>query len=287
MLFRSYRQLVLFPVQAMANLYDMYYAQAMNHHLTRTGSPEANKWAEQVQKCFRRDSLLCAAYNHEIAGGKWNGMMIQKHIGYRSWNDNFPHEMLPATTTVPDATADGGFTFLHSPGYVSMEAAHFFRAEASQGTAWSIYPDYGRTLSAVALVPYTQPVGDAALTYRFTLPEDIQQVKVHLVVKSTLDFLNVGGHQCRVSLDGGQPQTVNFNKTLLDQQPYMYSEYYPTVARRVIEKIVELPVDNHGTHELTLRPQHPGIVFEKVVVDFGGYKPSYLFMDESPYQHVE
>ena len=30
-----YRQLVLFPVQAMANLYDMYYAQAMNHYLAK------------------------------------------------------------------------------------------------------------------------------------------------------------------------------------------------------------------------------------------------------------
>ncbi len=27
----------------------------------------------------------------------------------------------------------------------------------------------------------------------------------------------------------------------------------------------------------------PGIVFEKIIVDFGGYEPSYLFMDETPY----
>ena len=109
---------------------------------------------------------------------------------------------------------------------------------------------------------------------------------MHVIVKSTLDFLNVGGHECLVSLDGGQPETVNFNKTLVDRQPYMYSVYYPTVARRVIEKEVELPVQtsNLNVHELTLRPQHPGIVFEKVVVDFGGYKPSYLFMNESDYQ---
>ena len=278
-----YRQLILFPVQAMANLYDMYYAQAMNHRLAKAGSPDANAWAEQVNRCFRRDSLLCAAYNHDIAGGKWNGMMIQKHIGYRSWNDNFPHEMLPATTAVPVEPSGGGYSFTHSPGYVAMEAEHYYRAEAPQGTQWSVYPYYGRTRSAVALTPYTQPVGDASLTYRFTLPEGTRNVKLHVIVKSTLDFLNVGGHECRVSIDGQQPQTINFNKTLLDQQPYMYSEYYPTVARRVIEKVVELPVSTDGIHELTLHPQHPGIVFEKLVVDFGGYKPSYLFMDESDY----
>jgi len=277
-----YRQLVLFPVQAMANLYDMYYAQAMNQRLAKAGSPDANGWAEQVAQCFRRDSLLCAAYNHDIANGKWNGMMIQKHIGYRSWNDNFPHEMLPKTATIP-AGSPAGYTFQPSNGYVSMEAEHYYRAQASEGTQWSVYPYYGRTRSAVALTPYTQPVGDASLTYRFALPEGTRTVKVRIIVKSTLDFLNVGGHECTVSIDGGQPETVNFNKTLLDKQPYMYSVFYPTVARRVIEKEVTLPVSKDGTHELTLRPQHPGIVFEKLVVDFGGYKPSYLFMDESDY----
>ena len=268
----------------MANLYDMYYAQAMNHRLAKAGSPDANVWAEQVARCFRRDSLLCASYNHDIAAGKWNGMMIQKHIGYRSWNDNFRHEILPATTAVPATSHDGGHTFSPSDGYVSMEAEHFYRAVASQGTEWSVYPYYGRTRSAVALTPYTQPVGDASLTYRFTLPQGTSKVKVHVIVKSTLDFLNVGGHECLVCIDGGETATINFNKTLLDQAPYMYSEYYPTVARRVIEKVVELPVGSGEAHELTLCPRHPGIVFEKLVVDFGGYKPSYLFMNESDYQ---
>ena len=101
-------------------------------------------------------------------------------------------------------------------------------------------------------------------------------------MKSTLDFLNVGGHEYTVSLDGSEPQVVNFNKTLVDRQPYMYSEYYPAVARRIVEKVVTLPVGTAAeAHELTIHPRHPGIVFEKIVVDFGGYKPSYLFMDES------
>ena len=277
-----YRQLILFPVQAMANLYDMYYAQAMNHHLAKAGSPDANEWADEVERCFKRDSLLCASYNRDIAGGKWNGMMIQKHIGYTSWDDNFRADKLPATTAVP-AGSPAGYTFTASNGYVAMEAEHYYRAEASKETQWSVYPYYGRTRSAVALTPYTQPVGDASLTYRFSLPEGTQKVKVRVIVKSTLDFLNVGGHECVVSIDGGKSETINFNKTLLDKQPYMYSVFYPTVARRIIEKEVELPVCNGNLHELTLRPQHPGLVFEKIVVDFGGYKPSYLFMDESNY----
>ena len=279
----AYRQSVLFPVQAMANLYDMYYAQAMNQHLASAFLPDANLWAQRVKDCFRRDSLLCHDYNKVMAGGKWDGMMTQKHIGYRSWNDDFPKDMLPRTTTVPVDSSTGGYTFTAVHGYVAMEAEHFYSSKAADGTEWSIYPDYGRTRSAVALTPYTQPVDGASLTYRFALPANAPaEVKVHVVVKSTLDFLNVGGHEYTVSLDGSEPQVVNFNKTLVDRQPYMYSEYYPAVARRIVEKTVTLPVSKKDVHELTIVPRHPGIVFEKIVVDYGGYQSQYLFGEESP-----
>ena len=278
----AYRQAILFPVQAMANLYDMYYAQVMNKVLAEAGNPDANLWADKVEECFKRDAQLCNYYNKVMANGKWDGMMTQKHIGYSSWNDDFPHEMLPATKRI-EKGATGGYVFVPSNGFVAMEAEHYYNAKASEGTQWSVYPDYGRTRSAVALTPYTQPVDGASLTYRFTLPAHAPaKVKVHVIVKSTLDFLNVGGHEYAVSLDDAEPQVVNFNKTLVDRQPYMYSEFYPAVARRVVEKVAELPVGHADIHELTLTPRHPGIVFEKVVVDFGGYQPQYLFGEESP-----
>ena len=278
----AYRQVLLFPVQAMANLYDMYYSQAMNQYTAKAGLPDANQWAEKVEKCFKRDAQLCQYYNKVMANGKWNGMMIQKHIGYTNWNDNFRQDMLPRTQRI-EAASQGGYTFeTPTNGYVAMEAEHYYSASASEGTQWSVYPDYGRTRSAVALTPYTKPVGQASLTYRFALPKEVQgKVKVHVVVKSTLDFLNVGGYEYTVSLDGSEAQTVNFNKTLVDRQPYMYSEFYPTIARRVVEKVVELPVGSADIHELTICPKHPGIVFEKVVVDFGGYQNQYLFGEET------
>lgn len=278
----AYRQSVLFPVQAMANLYDMYYAQAMNRVLADAGNPDCNEWADCVERCFHRDAQLCHEYNKVMVNGKWDGMMTQKHIGYTSWNDDFPADQMPEVRRINDVQ-QGGYVFAPSQGYIAMEAEHFYCATSSAATQWSVYPDYGRTRSAVALTPYTEDVDGASLTYRFTLPvHTAGKVKIHVIVKSTLDFLNVGGHEYTVSLDGSEPQTVNFNKTLLDRQPYMYSEYYPAVARRVVEKVVELPVADAPFHELTLTPCHPGIVFEKLVVDFDGYQSQYLFGEESP-----
>ena len=104
------------------------------------------------------------------------------------------------------------------------------------------------------------------------------------MTKSTLDFLNKGGLTYTVTIDGEAKETVNFNSNLNENPENVYTIYYPTVARRVVEKTVELPLGNAGgkAHTLTFTPNDPGIVLEKIVIDFGGYTPQYLFGEESP-----
>ena len=284
----AYQQLILFPVQAMSNLYQMYYAVAMNRYLAQKNLPEANEWAQRAREAFRRDSLLCASYNHDIAGGKWNGMMIQKHIGYRSWNDDFPADRLPEIKTVPDGSPVGNYTFTLNNGFVAMEAEHYYDATPAKNAQWTVLPFVGRTLSGMTLMPYTEPVNGASLSYRFVVsPECVATqsqttVKVHVVVKSTLDYLNKGGLTYSVVLDGSEPQVVNFNHNLNEAKENIYSIFYPTVARRVVESVVTLPFDvSKKEHTLTLSPNDPAIVFEKIVVDAGGYQPEFLFGEES------
>ena len=266
-----YRQLVLFPVQAMANLYDMYFAQAMNHSLAKAGNKEADRWAQEVRDCFKRDSVLCAEYNNNIANGKWNGMMIQKHIGYKTWNDDFgPVDVCPETLAVMDKP-QGHVAQKPLPMRIVIDAQQYASAKAVDGTEWTIYPDYGRASSAVALTPYTQlNVTGAELNYTFRLPADAaDEVTIHVITKSTLDFLNVGGHEYGVSVDGSEPEVVNMNKTLVDRQPYQYSVFYPTVASRIIDKAVKVKVRKtaDGMHTLTITPRHAGIVFEQYVIE--------------------
>ncbi len=279
----AYQQIILFPVQAMANLHQMYYAQAMNQYLFKKNDPDANLWADRVADAFRRDSILCASYNKDIAGGKWNGMMTQKHIGYRSWNDNFPRDMMPRTSRIENPTL-GGYTFTMNDGYVAMEAEHYYEAKAPANTQWTVIPDMGRTRSAMSLMPYTESVAGASLTYRWK--GDVKDaVNVHVITKSTLDYLNKGGMTFTVSIDGGEPQTVNFNGNLNEKPENIYSIYYPTVAGRVVDsQLKAVPVNaSLSEHTITICPNDPAIVFEKVVIDAGGYKRSYLFMDESDY----
>jgi hypothetical protein len=279
----AYRELILFPIQAMGNVYAMYYAQAMNQKLAKEGNPDANKWAARVKECFKRDSLLCAEYNNDIAGGKWAGMMTQKHIGYTSWNDNFPADRLPAVKYVEEK--EGRNVFVGENGCVVIEAEHYYAQQEAQQAKWTVIPGMGRTLSGMTLMPYTQPVNGASLSYRFQLGENVPEtksVKVRIVVKSTLDYLNKGGLTYTVRLDEGEAKTVNFNANLNEDPKNIYSVYYPTVAKRVVESVIELPLNTpNGNHTLTISPNDPAIVFEKIVIDAGGYRPSYLFGKES------
>ena len=285
----AYKQLILFPVQAMANLYEMYYAQAMNHKLYKENNPQVNFWADKVVQTFKFDSLLCDDYNNVMSGGKWKNMMAQKHIGYTSWNDNFRANIMPEVFRIENPERQkGGYVFTGKYGVVSMEAEHYFEANPSASADWQVIPYLGRTLSGVALMPYTEGVEGASLTYKMALPENVSEVNVHVVVKSTLAFHDAKGHEYSVGFYGGKETVVNFNADLNEESENVYSVFYPTVARRVVEKTVKLtvPPSTDGMQLLTLKPLDPGIVFEKIVVDCGGYQKSYLFMDESPCKRV-
>lgn len=285
----AYQQLIRYPVQAMANLYEMYYAQAMNHKLYKENNPQANAWADKVEAAFRRDKELSHQYNKVMAGGKWDGMMIQKKIGYTSWNDNFPEDTLPEIHRIADPEkAVGGYLFTGKDDVVVIEAEHYFEAIDATEAKWTVIPHMGRTLSGMAVMPYSKPIDGASLSYKMQIPKDVTEVTVHVVVKSTLAFHDDKGHEYTVGFEGGEEKTINFNADLNEKPENIYTTFYPTVARRVVRKEAKLPLPTtaNGVQTLIVKPLDPGIVFQKIVVDFGGYQDTYLFMDESPNQRI-
>ena len=277
----AYSQLILFPVQALSNIYEMYYSQAMNHKLYKEGNPEANVWADRVEAAFKRDSELCQSYNKDISGGKWDGMMIQKHIGYVTWNDDFPADRMPAVYRI-DNCEDGGFIFTSSGNVVVMDAEHYFAKQDSDEAKWTVIPFMGRTRSGISLQPYNASVEGNSLSYKFEVPAGIEKVTVHIITASTLAFQRSEGHRYVVGLEGGTSQEVNFNGELNEEPQNVYRIMYPTVASRVIEKTVNLESVKEGLNTLEFKSLDPGVVLEKIIVDFGGYEPSFLYMKESP-----
>lgn len=278
----AYTQLILFPVQALSNLYQMYHAHAMNKKLYSEGNPEANMWADRVEETFKRDAALCKAYNKDLLGGKWDGMMIQKHIGYTIWNDNFPADIMPPVSRIDNANEQQGlYTFQPSDGYVAMDAEHYYSLQHPADARWTVIPHLGRTRSGISVQPYTADPEGASITYRFHVPEGCSKADVHIITASTLAFKRKEGHRYTVSLGGQEATEVNFNANLNEDPENIYSIMYPTVARRAIEKVVSFSTNGSGMTSLTIKPLDPGVVLQKIVVDFGGYQPSYLFGNES------
>ena len=81
----AYMQLVWFPIQAAANLNELYVTAAKNRLYAQQGRASTNALADRVEELFERDDELTRIYHEDIAGGKWNHMMSQTHIGYTYW----------------------------------------------------------------------------------------------------------------------------------------------------------------------------------------------------------
>ena len=61
----------------------------------------------------------------------------------------------------------------------------------------------------------------------------------------------------------------------------MYTAYTIRQLQDVSSRKRSNPNTSDGMQTLIFKPLDPGIVLEKLVVDYGGYKKSYLFMNES------
>ena len=267
----AYRQIILFSIELMSNLHQMYFAQAQNHALYKQKNPKANIWADECERLFKRDSLICDVYNHKMSGGKWNGMMTQKHIGYKSWNDDFEKDTCPelfrvSASEAPVISEHNGVVEIEAPFFASKTDAAP-EGKEKEGAKWVQIPFMGKSLAGMTLMPYTKGVKGASLSYQFKM--EPRKVRIHVIIKSTLDYQNKGGMTYGVSVDGAEPIHVNFNHNLNEKPENIYDIYYPTVATRIIDKVieVELPATADGVHTLTLTPNDPAIIFEKIVVD--------------------
>lgn len=95
----AYFELVLYPIEACANLNEMYVAAGLNAWYATQGRAATNEEADRVARLFARDADLTRQFHEDIAGGRWNHMMSQTHIGYTSWRDP-PVNVMPAVRRI-------------------------------------------------------------------------------------------------------------------------------------------------------------------------------------------
>ncbi|MGB7747650.1 MAG: glycosyl hydrolase 115 family protein [Verrucomicrobiia bacterium] len=184
-----------------------------------------------------------------------------------------------------EVTRDSLAGFVEGDGLVSIEAEHYTKKTDTSSNRWAKIDDYGRTLSGMRAEAPVDALGatpgkdSPRLEYRMYL-FSTGKVDVAAILAPTLNFIPGRGLRYAVSFDGEPPQVV----TLVPP------EYNARNGNRDWEKSVENNARfGHTTHTLTKSGYHtlkfwmvdPGVVLEKIVVNPGGVRPSYLGPPES------
>ncbi|WEA00426.1 glycosyl hydrolase 115 family protein [Mucilaginibacter sp. SJ] len=291
----AFFELVLHPLKANANLHEMYKAVALNRWYADRNDRRANSYADTAKQLYNKDSLISVQYNRDLAGGKWNHMMDQVHIGYKIWNDP-PVNKMPEVRYVAAGTSSEntiaandvsktaeslippytkGKVFFEKDGYVSIEAEHFSKAISSGAITWKIIPDIGRTGSGISHFPVTAATQQPGLDHPHTAYDfytcDAGNIRIAAYFSPTLNFHNEEeGLQYAISVDDEKPQIINLN-TYKD-----VNVWRSWVANNIIIKKSDHHILAPGKHTLKYWMVQPGIVLQKLVIDLGGEKPSYL-----------
>jgi len=273
----AFDQLVLFPVNACSNLYEMYYAVAKNRQLAAAKNPEANGWADVVKECFERDSLLTIHYNQHIAGGKWSHLMDQIRIGYSYWQQPMSRKMPEVIPSKYTYTANSELAFIEADGYISIEAENFQRSIGTNAIHWEVIPGLGKTGSGITTFPQNQypAIGDlVCLEYGLNF-KSTGLFSISVLVSPSLNFNANKGLRYAISLDEGEEQIVNIN------HEYTVKTMENWQASRINETKTMHNIKSVGLHKLRIRVLEPGIVFQKIMIDTGGLKPSFLGAPQS------
>ncbi len=198
----AFYQLVYYPAVASAGVAMIYNAATMGDR-------------ETVLHLMEKDQRLTDYYNKEMAGGKWNGMMLDNHIGYTQWSipdkNRNPMDLRFRVNHDLSASKNTKEYSIPANGYTRI----------SEG--WMFLPDLGRGNGCIGATDVMKeyPNGDGpTLEYEVDLAEDGM---VAIGILPTQDIMPARGLRLGVQLDDQPVQTLDARRGLVDT----FQEYTP------------------------------------------------------------
>ena len=279
----AFYQLVEYPAVASAGVAKIYLAATLGDSIT-------------MQTLFERDKQMTDKYNKVIAGGKWDGMMLDKHIGYRMWS-------MPNENTLPQVAKPSDKTGI-TASETAIMAHDYTRRTATDDVRWVFLPGLGRGKGNMGIEPVTaksRPLGDGAtLEYDINFSQSGKQ-KLALGILPTNDVNPARGLRIGVRVDDGEIQTIDarqgyvdtFNEytkeniarsKVLKPLPRPASDIYLSGSRqRMRNEIfddlrwlsIDFDIPTAGNHTVKVVMIDPEIVVEKLVINPDNEHPSY------------
>jgi hypothetical protein len=179
-------------------------------------------------------------------------------------------------STPPAAGLKG---FVESGGVVSIEAEHFNAKADRAGPAWQVIPGLGRTGDSVAVLPEGAPsVGPARAareapsmeyrTYLFRAGE----FELTFYLLPTHPVRGTAGLRFAYSLDGAEPRELAASAGV----EVTSKQWAQNVLNSTTKVSTKVKLDAPGAHVLRIYMLDPGVVLDKIVLNTGGLRPSYL-----------
>lgn len=198
----AFYQLVYYPAVASAGVAMIYNAATMGDR-------------ETIEALMEKDQRLSDYYNKVLAGGKWDGMMLDNHIGYTQWS-------IPETNRNP---MDLRFRVRHELNAKSDTKEYSIPADECKRNdeGWIFLPDLGRGKGCMgaADVMKEYPNGDGpVLEYEVELTEEGH---VAIGILPTQDIMPARGLRLGVQLDDQPMQVIDARRGLVDT----FQEYTP------------------------------------------------------------
>jgi hypothetical protein len=184
---------------------------------------------------------------------------------------------VPLRKPAGNATLKG---FIETQGVVAMEAEHYTRAVPAEGREWLRIPDHGRTLSGMTSLPVDAPADEKPrmrLEYEMNL-FSAGKVEVQVTLAPTQKFKPDDGLRYAVSFDDEAPQIVNIHTDSSEKA------WERTVSDGATVLTSKHSIAAAGKHTLKFWVVDSGLVLQKLVVNAGGQRNSYLGPPESPRQ---
>jgi hypothetical protein len=216
----------------------------------------------------------------------WSALPPGTHFGSVTVTAESSEMKIGLTAFRPDAPdPETVMGFVEADGYVSMEASSHTGKNDSYERRWEWIEDYGRTrsgmrASAVTDAPPATPGKDSpVLEYRMYL-FSTGEFETILHMAPSLNFLPDRDFKIGLSVDDREPQLITVVPAGFNAENFN-REWEETVRNSTRYVKGKINVTEPGYHTLKVWMIDPGMVLEKIVVNTGGLRPSYLGPQES------
>ena len=215
----AFYQLVYYPAVASSLVAQIYNASTMGDSIT-------------ICHLMEKEQKLTDYYNKGVSNGKWDGMMLDNHIGYTKWS-------IPDKNYHPMTLGFKIYNYLNTSNNskeYSIAAYNYIKKSDS----WIFLPDLGRGKGCMGAkdVMKEYPKGNGpTLEYEVELTDEGH---IAIGILPTQDILPSRGLRLGVKIDNQPMQIIDARQGLVDE----FREY--TKENLAVSKVLKpLPPRNH------------------------------------------